>query len=341
MGPVAACALTGNVTTDGYQIGSSPMPAIPAGVLQIAVLITCYNRYSTTREAIARLLVEVDTIADARFTVFLLDDDSPDQTGQRIVAEWPAVPLTLGDGTLFWNRGMHRLVEVARAAASFDAFLCLNDDVHLINGRLGVFLATFVSLRLQGISPILVGAMADPINGRVTYSGMRRVDPCHPLGLVLVEPSDSSIVCDTANGNLMLVPRAVMDAVGNFDRRYRHAIGDVDLSYRAARAGYATVLAPGVYGCCVRNDIVCRTLERPSIRQRFRFFFGPKFHPAGFTTFFREYAPEVWVRYALRIWLRAAVGTLSPRLYDRLWRADPLVASGANPHLPSSAMTAD
>ena len=322
----AASDLVKNGPSIGGQISPEQTLAIPASDLRIAVLITCFNRYPTTREAIARLLAEAGGIADAQFSVFLLDDDSPDRTGERIVAEWPVVRLTLGDGKLYWNRGMHRLMEVARAAGTFDAFLFLNDDVHLIKGRLGVFISAYVDLCAQGVGAILVGAMADPVNRRVTYSGMRRVDRSHPLGLALVEPGDATLACDTANGNLMLVPRTVMDAVVNFDRRYRHAIGDVDLGYRAARAGHATMLAPGIYGNCPRNDIVRRMLDRPSIWHRFQFFFGPKGDPVGFTMFFREHAPNRWPRYALTVWLRAIVGTLSPRLYLVLWRADPFLA---------------
>ncbi len=300
-------------------IESTPGTASISAPLRVAVLVACYNRYGVTRAALASLFEATATIDAARLTVFLLDDASPDLTGARISAEWPDVRLTHGDGTLFWNRGMHRLIEVARAAGHFDAFMLLNDDVRLIAGRLKSFLTCYRELVAAGPPVVLIGAMADPVTGVITYSGMRRTDAHHPLRLAIITPEAQAVPCDAANGNLMLVPNPVMAAVGNLDLRYRHAIGDVDICYRAARAGYGTMLAPGVYGWCGRNDIVSHTLERPSIKQRYRFFFGPKIDPMGFTTFFRQHAPGRWRRYALRMWLWAAIGTVSPWLHSRVW----------------------
>jgi len=288
-------------------------------ILRVAALVACYDRYVVTRRALATLFEAAQGIAAARFTVFLLDDASPDRTGERIRAEWPEVRLTMGDGTLFWNRGMHRLIEAARATGPLDAFLLLNDDVRLIEGRLGDFVATFRDLAESARPPILIGAMADPATGAVTYSGMRRTDRRHPLRLARVAPGAACQPCDAANGNLMLVPAAVLDAVDNLDPRYRHAIGDIDLCYRAAAAGHGTILAPGIYGWCSGNDIVARKLAIQSMRARMAFFFGPKQDLPGTIAFLRRYGDMSWPLHALVALARSTIATLWPTLYRRVW----------------------
>src|ERR1019366_3932245 len=70
----------------------------------------------------------------------------------------------------------------------------------------------------------------------------------------LIEPSWQMQLCDTMNGNIVLVPRAVFQAVGNLCSEFRHNGGDADYGLRARKAGFKIWVAPGFLGSCRPNS---------------------------------------------------------------------------------------
>src|SRR5262249_51210478 len=100
---------------------------------------------------------------------------------------------------------------------------------------------------------IVVGALRDPVAGVVTYGGLDRID-WHPFRYRIVVPTGGeTISCETFNGNVVLVPRVVDEAVGGIDGGFSHALADYDYGLRARELGFDISVAGEVVGECRRE----------------------------------------------------------------------------------------
>ena len=74
----------------------------------IAVLMTVYNRREKTLKCL-RNLFNQRIPTDFSLDVYLTNDGCKDGTPEALRSEFPQVRIIEGDGSLFWNRGMHGL----------------------------------------------------------------------------------------------------------------------------------------------------------------------------------------------------------------------------------------
>lgn len=234
---------------------------------KIAVLMTCYNRRETTLACLETLYAQKlpDGIS---FKVFLVDDGCTDETGAAVKSAYPDVEVILGTGALFWCNGM-RLAWDHAAKEDPDFYLWLNDDVELFDDAIERLLSCWLSVSKGSASGnslcdlcsqtaddlreavIVVGSTCDPETGEHTYGGQRRGGR-HPGKLTSVLPQKTLVECDTFEGNVVLVPCAVYQRVGNM-RSFGHAMGDTDYGYRARQCGCRIVVAPGFFADCDAN----------------------------------------------------------------------------------------
>jgi len=265
--------------------------------LKLAVLMTCHNRRETTLRCLETLYNQQLPVG-VSYNVFLVDDGCTDGTGAAVKKAHPEVHVIQGSGDLFWCNGM-RLAWEHAAKEDPDFYLWLNDDVQLHDNAVEKLLSCWLSVvegapdgrkvvgcplsvveesqaTHQHINPttddfskavIIVGSTCDPETGERTYGGQRRLGK-HPASLVPVFPKDVPSGCDTFQGNVVLVSRAVYQKVGNM-HAFNHAIGDIDYGLRAKSAGCALFVAPGFLGACNQNrkEQISRHL---SLRERWR-----------------------------------------------------------------------
>lgn len=292
-------------------------PAASAG-FRLVVVLACYNRVKSTLRCLASLEAELVQLTGIEAEIFLLDDASPDGTAQAVRAGHPLVHVIDGTGSLFWNRGMHRAIEAAKAAGPFDALLFLNDDIELLPGALGRALAIFAQLNRERPT-ILVGAICDEA-GQTIYSGQRRTSRNNPLRVERVEPSDQPEPCDTGNGNFLLFPAATMLLQGNLDPTFGHSIGDYDLVYRAARDGDRVMVAPGHVAVGHLNRSATEILYGSTLRQRWRFYFGQRGDPYGYCLLVCRHGRKSMAPIMCATLIgRRLLGLLSPPLYRLIW----------------------
>jgi len=183
--------------------------------------------------------------------VFLTDDASTDGTAIAIRHNYPEVRILPGTGDLFWNRGMHLAFGEAIRQA-FDFYLWLNDDVQLYSSSISKLLDTAMQFESKAV---VVGSLRDPRTGKLTYGGVRRSSSWNPLRFRTVQPAQFPILVDTMNGNCVLIPRRVVDAIGNLDPIFIHTMGDYDYGLRAKKYGFSIILAPSFFGECARNPV--------------------------------------------------------------------------------------
>lgn len=231
---------------------ASRLPAVPQNPspVALAVVMTCHNRRAKTLACLAALR---DAAQDAGIAhaIYLFDDGSSDGTAEAVCAQEPSATVLRGDGTMFWNRGMHAAFACAMQRGH-ETYLWLNDDTLLERSALRTLFATLDSA--GGSRAIVVGAVRDPATGRLSYGGSRRVAPrWRPFLARTIEPDGRPAEVDVINGNVVLIPHTVAASFGNLDPRFEHAMGDTDYALRARRAGI-TILQTGHFvGDCARN----------------------------------------------------------------------------------------
>lgn len=190
---------------------------------RIAVLMTCYNRVQTTLECLRKLFAQKMPEGYA-FDVWLVDDASPDKTGDKVKAAFPHVNVIEGTGSLFWCKGMRLAWDRAAESRDYDFYLWLNDDVMLnadaIDGLVGDY-------DRQG--GVVVGKLSsDDSFSDVSYS----------------------LHGNFMNGNFVLVPRETVQKVGKICGSYRHQYGDYDYGLHVVKSGAALSSSTRICGVC-------------------------------------------------------------------------------------------
>lgn len=225
--------------------------------ITIAVLLACHNRCDLTLTCLRSLQLQ-SIGSDIQVEVFLVDDGSTDGTSAALAEQFPDVHVIIGNGELFWNRGMHAAFSEA-LKDDFDFYVWLNDDCQLYPDTINILLKAYRCLVVEtGSSAHIIGsAMQESNTGKFTYGGVKKYKTI--LGRVKqqrIEPDQSiPLRCDAVNGNCVLIAREVVSRIGNLDPIFTHRWGDHDYCFRAIKAGCDVWLAPGYRGSCKANPI--------------------------------------------------------------------------------------
>ena len=273
-------------------------------ISRIAVLMTCHNRRQKTLACLHALAAQ-ELPANVQLTVYLVDDGCTDATGAAVRQHFPNVRVLMGDGNLFWCGGM-RLAWEEAMKDDYDAYLWLNDDTILLKGAVDKLISTARVIRKkEGRDGIIVGSCRDPITGKHTYGGRVKRTARAKLPDQLTPPGDDILPCDTMNGNLVLVPREVVTAVGILSEEFTHARGDVDYGLRAKAQGFSLWIAPGYAAECSMNNPPGWTLPELSISERLKILYSPKgLPPKEWSIYLKRHAGFFWPFYWLKIYVR-------------------------------------
>ena len=266
------------------------MPAVPDWPRVCAVLAT-HNRVEATLTCVRSLIASSAPCADLQ--VVHVDDGSTDGTAARVIELLPDVVQLQGDGSWFWAGAMRRGLERAVADRP-DYVLWLNDDVDLDHDAVGLLLRTSPDPAGRTLA---AGALRQPGTETVSYSGVRARTSWRRTSFDLVAPTDTDRRADTANGNVLLVPRAVYEDVGGFDPVFTHGLADYDFGLRATRQhGCAIVVTDEFVGACARNPRT-GTFRDPTLglQDRWRAVRSPKgLPPREWAHFQRRHGGPTW-----------------------------------------------
>lgn len=204
----------------------------------IAALLTVHNRCAQTLTCLEKLYSQ--EITDGVWLdVYMVDDGCTDSTTEYVKQHYPKVQIIQADGSLYWNRGMHRAWEVAAAERDYDYYLWLNDDTELLPNAINSLL---ILSRDNSDEAIIVGATSSMQGGKLTYGGRigKHIAPCDGMAHEV----------ERFNGNIVLVPQSVYHTLGNLDYYYRHSKGDIDYGLRARKHGIKMLQCGMPLGTC-------------------------------------------------------------------------------------------
>ncbi|MFE9458400.1 glycosyltransferase family 2 protein [Streptomyces californicus] len=264
--------------------------------VHLAVLMTSHDRRARTLSALRALEEQRGLPAGTTLGVHLVDTGSTDGTPEAVRLRHPAVEVMSVGADVARAQALRIASRNSRSGGggggaagstpggpshAWTHQLWLDDRVVLLPGALANLLCT---ARAGGSHTVVVGAVRNAY-GDTVYSGRRG------RALTLVEPAGHRAEpCDTYDGRVVLVPRAVYDLVGDPDKVFRHRMGDYDHGRRAHRAGVSALVSPGHVGECVCVPCAPGSQE-PGIGAR---------EALRRVTSVRELPPRQWWAYCLR-----------------------------------------
>ena len=204
-----------------------------------SLVIVTYGRW----ELLARLLASIEPTTPQPHEIVVVDNDSPDETADRLRAEWPEVVLVEPEQNLGFGAGANLGI---RRAKGRDVVL-LNSDVELTTGWLPPLLDALNQPGVAIAAPVSVDA-----DGEAVEAGAEVTSDGH-VHVRAAPVSPRPFTAPHASAACWAMRRSWFERVGGFDARY--GLGyyeDLDLtSYLAAR-GECLVVVPASR---VRHDV--------------------------------------------------------------------------------------
>lgn len=213
--------------------------------MRILAIFTCFNRKELTRRGMETLAAN-ETVT---FDYVILDDNSSDGTREMLKELRDAgacrIDLIEGDGSNFWNGGMHKAIEhIKKHHRDYDYYMLMNDDTKFFPG---IFDEMAGALAPDAVT---VGAICGE-RGELSYGGIKYTKG---IKYKKLGPDAPDVNCDTFNANCAVIPRDIFLQVG-IDPYYQHSIGDFDYGLQISRLGYAIRIYSKYVGECNDNTL--------------------------------------------------------------------------------------
>lgn len=209
--------------------------------------------------------------------VYITDDGSTDGTRDMLHQCFPKVKVISGTGNLFWSRGMYTAWKEA-VKGKYDYYLWLNDDIELYPFFFEELLECY---KQKGGDCIITGLIENFEKTTILYGGSDE-------NKTLIQANGLPQKVTHMNGNVVLVPKSVVDKIGIMDPKLHHDLGDVDYGLTAIENGINIYTTRRPIAAGYSNDF-CRVRKwGVSLRQRFKKLKSPLGSPPAINFYFRK-----------------------------------------------------
>ncbi len=270
------------------------------------MLFSCYNRMDYTRRAICQLIETNSTQ-----TLFVVVDDGSEDgtlgTLNNLNDMYENIHIIETGGGSYYSRSMLQGMEYIKNEHIYSDYIVLiNDDVDFNDSTLD----RMITYSRENENAVIVGPTQNS-EGNRSYGGVRYSKKGLKITQERVIITDSDNSCNTFNANCVLIPWAVFEKVGVYDRHYVHGLADFDYGLRMSGYGVNILQFPYYIGKCNRNsikgtwrDITLKRFERLKMKE------SPKGDPIGPWFYFlqRNFGLASAVVYSLSPYVRIMFG---------------------------------
>lgn len=223
--------------------------------MNVAIIITVFNRIDKTLRCLESLFGSIQGYENVFVRVFLTDDGSTDRTSEILRTKYSEheVVILQGNGHLFWNGGMNNSWVYAVEHGAWDGFLWLNNDSivypNLWKEILDADQYAKSSFKQSGI---YIGSTYNQERNNLSYGGFNFTNKI-TLKDRFVYPDGTFQSCQCAHGNITFVSANVVHSQGVLCDGYQHGGGDHDYTYLAYKKGFPLIVLREFVGEC-END---------------------------------------------------------------------------------------
>lgn len=295
--------------------------------MNIAVLLTCFNRKEKTLSCLGSLYNALSLYNDKKrnkidISVYLTDDGCTDGTGDAIKNNFSDKDITIlqGTGNLFWAGGMRfAWNEALKKHNEWDFYLLLNDDTDLLDNLFDELMNThkycLENYKKSGIYSGITSAKSD--HNKMTYGG--DVWKNKFLGTsIRLKPIGQPQMCDITNANILLVSKKVVDTIGIFWNGYIHGRADNDYANTARKKGIPVLITANFCGRCDNDhkssEEITEAVISMSLSERKKYFSNPIRSNKDYLKYIRRNMP---FRYPM-VALGRLLNVFCPKLYYKL-----------------------
>jgi len=203
-------------------------------------------------------------------TILLMDNASPDGSGDRLHARFPDLPYLQTGTNLGYAGGNNRGFEHA-LARNADYVVVLNNDTVVDAACIGALVQTAEDSGAALVAPKILYYDAPTIvwSAGGDFSPMKALGVHRREGMIDTPDAGKPETISFATGCSFLIRAGVLRQIGRFDESYFAYGEDVELCVRIARAGFQMLYEPKAR--VLHRIPVGRTKETPfQIRQRDR-----------------------------------------------------------------------
>jgi GT2 family glycosyltransferase len=274
---------------------------------KVAVVVPVYGRLAKT----LRFIESFQRVEYDSYELVIVDDASPDGTGERLARDYPNVTVLRGNGNLWWTEGTNLGVRYA-LEHNFDYVLTINNDTCVSPD----FLTHLVDTA-ECCGPCIVGSrihfLDQPkrvwgVGGRTSWRQGDMVSvydrDADERELLTTRANPAEVELLTGCGTL--VPTACYRTVGLYDgRMFPHYHSDSELTLRAAKQGYRILVD--------LRSVVYVDESNPTFKRNL-FWLGSPVYWRPLLAMHLRHCPRRHLLPALaRQFTRALIGTVAPR----------------------------
>jgi len=207
------------------------------------VMLTCNQKEETLRclSELARVKAQ-----GYQIRTVLIDNASSDGTVKAIKKNFPGIRLTVNKENLGFAAAVNQGLRSALKDKNMAFVLQLNNDTFLNKNFLSQLLRTAETDKAIGIvAPALKHYQKNQLfYGMEGYIDLKKGKMAHRN--IKIIRSKKIIEADFVSGCCWLIKREVLEKVGPLDERFYLYLDDVDYCLSVQKAGYKTVLDPGI-----------------------------------------------------------------------------------------------
>ncbi len=196
----------------------------------IYIIIPVHNRKTLTLACLENSKTNGDL---QKYDVIIVDDGSSDRTAEEVAAHYPEVTILKGDGNLWWTGAISMGMKYAYEHGA-EYLIWLNDDCHLSDRTLEN-LVDFASEHQSAI----IGCQGVEIENpnKIVFGGKIKTWK----GYRFIQTSTNPVAsCDLLSGNVVCLPRSVVDQISYPDSTFTpHYGGDALYLIFAKKAGFS------------------------------------------------------------------------------------------------------